>query len=268
MLNKVALIILDGLCYDVAFNNMGFLNHLVEKGVGSLYRLKSELPAMSRPLYETILTGVYPYKSGILNNGISRLSNHKSVFHLVKENNGISCAAAYHWISELYNTGEFDYLYDSYQEDESKPIQYGRFYFDDTYPDSHLFIDAEILRKKHNPNLLYIHPMGIDDVGHKFGKDSKEYRNQAITVDVILSRFIPLWIKEGYEIIVTSDHGMNIDGNHCGISDDERIVPFYYFGNYELKIDKDDFMRQTQVSPFVCKLLNIEKSSDMETFIY
>ena len=48
---------------------------------------------MSRPLYETILTGVPPYKSKIVNNGISRLSNHKSIFNLVKENGGISCAA-------------------------------------------------------------------------------------------------------------------------------------------------------------------------------
>lgn len=90
MLNKLVLIVLDGLCYDVAKSQMGFLSHLVEKRIGNLYKVKSELPSMSRPLYETILTGVPPYKSKIVNNGISRLSNHKSIFNLVKENGGIS----------------------------------------------------------------------------------------------------------------------------------------------------------------------------------
>lgn len=268
MLNKLVLIVLDGLCYEVANNNMGFLNHLVEKNIGSSYKVKSELPSMSRPLYETILTGVYPYKSGIVNNNICRLSNHKSIFNIVKENGGISCAASYYWISELYNKAPFDYLYDTYQEDNAKPIQYGRFYFDDTYPDSHLFIDAETLRNKHNPNFLYIHPMGIDDIGHKFGKDSLEYRNKAIQVDTILSNFIPLWIEKGYEILVTSDHGMNNDGNHCGISDDERIVPFYYIGKQKLNIENNELIEQTQVSPIICKILNINKSEDMEVYKY
>lgn len=268
MQTKLVLIVLDGLCYDTAKSSMGFLNHLVEKNIGTLNKVKSELPSMSRPLYETILTGVYPYKSGIVNNKITKLSNYKSIFHLVKESNGISCAAAYHWISELYNKSPYDYMYDSYQEDLSKPIQYGRFYFDDTYPDSHLLIDAEILRNKYLPNFLYIHPMGIDDIGHKYGKNSKEYRNKAIEVDVILSNFIPMWLEKGYEVIVTSDHGMNDDGNHCGISEDERIVPMFYFGNKNLNIPTDEIIEQIQIAPIVCKILEIEKSEDMESCKY
>ena len=97
--------------------------------------MKAELPSMSRPLYENILTGVAPYKSGITNNQIRRLSNYESIFHKVKEAGGISSVAAYHWISELYNHSPSDYLDDGYQDDLNKPIQYGRFYFDDVYPD-------------------------------------------------------------------------------------------------------------------------------------
>ncbi|MEG0844407.1 MAG: alkaline phosphatase family protein [Romboutsia sp.] len=268
MSSKLVLVVLDGLCYDVARSNMGFLNHLVEKNIGTLSKVKSELPSMSRPLYETMLTGVYPYKSGITNNSITRLSNHESIFHLLSKNSKISCAAAYHWISELYNKAPFNYLDDCYQDDINKPIQYGRFYFDDTYPDSHLLIDGEVLRKKHNPDFLYIHLMGTDDIGHKFGKNSKEYRNKAITVDTILSKFIPRWIEEGYEVMITSDHGMNEDGNHCGISDDERIVPLFYFGNKILDLQDDEIIEQTQIAPIVCKLLEIEQSKDMQECKY
>lgn len=268
MSNRLVLVVLDGLCYDIAQSHMGFLNHLVEKNIGTLSKVKSELPSMSRPLYETILTGVYPYKSGITNNSICRLSNYESIFHLLKKSSKISCAAAYHWISELYNKAPFDYVYDCYQEDIEKPIQYGRFYFDDTYPDSHLFIDGEVLRKKYSPDFLYIHPMGIDYIGHKFGKNSKEYRNKAISVDTIISNFIPKWIDEGYDVVVTSDHGMNEDGNHCGISEDERIVPFFYFGKQKLNLKNGDIIEQIQIAPIMCKLLNIEKSKDMQECKY
>lgn len=268
MLNNLVFIVLDGLCYDVAKSNMGFINHLVEQNIGTLNKVQSELPSMSRPLYETILTGVYPYKSGITNNKITRLSNYESIFHIVKKSGGISCAAAYHWISELYNKCPFDYLYDCYQENLERPIQYGRFYFDDAYPDSHLFIDGEVLRNKYMPNFLYIHPMGIDYVGHKFGKNSKEYRNKVIEVDVILSNYIPKWINDGYEIVVTSDHGMTEDGNHCGISNDERIVPFFYFGKNRLTLNNDEIIKQTQIAPIICKILGIEKSSYMSDCKY
>ncbi len=266
MLNKLVFIVLDGLCYSEAEEQMGFLNHLVEKSVGDLYKVKSEMPSMSRPLYETILTGVPPYKSGIVNNKITRLSNNKSIFHLVKDAGGQSCAAAYHWISELYNTSPFDYINHCYQEDDKKPIQYGRFYFEDDYPDSHLFVDAEMLRKKHGPDFLYIHPMGIDYVGHKYGRDSREYRTKVIETDIILSNFIPKWMDEGYDIIVTSDHGMNKDGNHCGNSGEERSVPLFYFGNKELNILKEKEIEQRYIAAIVCRILNIEKSEHMEEY--
>jgi len=42
--------------YDTAVANMGFLGHLVEKRLASLYKIIGELPSMSRPMYETIHT--------------------------------------------------------------------------------------------------------------------------------------------------------------------------------------------------------------------
>jgi len=74
MNNKVILVVLDGLSYQVARDCMGYLNGLVEQPHSqsalrtTLYQLKSELPSMSRPLYECILTGIRPIESGIVNN--------------------------------------------------------------------------------------------------------------------------------------------------------------------------------------------------------
>ncbi len=53
-MNKVVLILSDALRYDIAVANMGFLGHLVESKLASLYKVTGELPSMSRPMYETI----------------------------------------------------------------------------------------------------------------------------------------------------------------------------------------------------------------------
>lgn len=182
---KVILIIIDGLEYSVAKDCMGYLNAMTRAKKGRLYKLKSELPSISRPLYECILTGVEPVKSSIVNNNINSMSKEKSIFHYAKEFGLKTGAACYYWISELYNKTPFNKVLDRHIDDESLIIPYGHFYHSDVYPDSHVYEDAESLRMKYNLDFLLIHPMNIDDVGHKFGHDSKEYRNKARETDIL-----------------------------------------------------------------------------------
>jgi predicted AlkP superfamily pyrophosphatase or phosphodiesterase len=75
MTDKVILIVLDGLAYKVAEQCMGFVQGLSEQGRATLYKAQCELPSMSRPLYETIITGVTPAVSGIVHNQVTRNSN-------------------------------------------------------------------------------------------------------------------------------------------------------------------------------------------------
>lgn len=56
--NKVILVVLDGLNADVGLTCMGFLQALCEQHKAKAYKLQCELPSLSRPLYECILTGV------------------------------------------------------------------------------------------------------------------------------------------------------------------------------------------------------------------
>ncbi|MEX2415053.1 MAG: alkaline phosphatase family protein [Paenibacillaceae bacterium] len=257
------MIVLDGLKFDVAVSSMGYMNHLVEKSQASFYKVKSELPSLSRPLYEVLLTGTPSFENGITSNQAVRLSNQKSIFHLARESGLITAAAAYHWVSELYNKAPFDMVEDREQHNDERPIQHGKFYFDDTYPDSHLFIDAEYLRKTYDTDFLYIHPMGIDDFGHKFGSDSAEYRGKTLAMDNILSLLLPQWIQLGYEIVVTSDHGMNPDGHHGGTGSDERDVPLFIISDRITPGVYTDVIPQLAIAPLVCRLLGIPTSGQM-----
>lgn len=101
MNNKVILVVLDGLNYQVARDCMGYLNGLIEQQRATLYSLQCELPSMSRPLYECLMTGVRPVDSGIVNNQIVRLSHFDSIFSLAKSQGKTTAAAAYHWVARL-----------------------------------------------------------------------------------------------------------------------------------------------------------------------
>ncbi|MEE5126152.1 alkaline phosphatase family protein [Pseudomonas alliivorans] len=256
MKHKVILIVLDGLNYEVARHTMGHLQAWHAAGRAALYRLECELPALSRPLYECILTGVVPIESGIVHNNVSRLSCERSVFHYARDAGLSTAAAAYHWFSELYNRTPFDAARDRHTDTPELPIQHGLFYWADHYPDSHLFADAESLRLKHEPDFLLIHPMNIDDAGHKHGLDTPQYRNSARSADIILADYLQGWLDADYQVLITADHGMNNDRSHNGLLPEEREVPLFVLGE-AFSLDPDARPRQTDLCGTICELLGV-----------
>ncbi|WZL73986.1 alkaline phosphatase family protein [Clostridiaceae bacterium 35-E11] len=261
-MNKVILILLDALNYETAKNRMGFMNHLVETKHAQFYRVKGCLPSLSRPMYETILTGTNPIEHGIFNNFINRRSKEESIFHLATNKGLKTGAAAYYWISELYNESPFDIIDHRIQNDVSKNIQHGIFYYEDEYPDSHTFSDGEYIRRTYDPDFLLIHPMNIDLAGHKTSCDAPAYMEAVYKVDIILSNYIPQWIKQGYHIIVTADHGMNEIGTHGATGDTERMVPLFTIGEkfQDCNVETVD---QRIIAPTICRLLDIKWSKKM-----
>ncbi|MGL6168422.1 MAG: alkaline phosphatase family protein [Fusobacteriaceae bacterium] len=253
-MRNLILILIDGLG-DHMNHKLGYLKALEENNEALKFTLKSELPSLSRPLYETILTGKSPVESGILNNSTNRLSNGESIFSLARKNNLVTAAVAYHWIHELYN-GPFNIEYDIEVEAFEKNINHGRFYWDDEYPDSHLFSSANKILNNKIPNFLLLHTMNIDDAGHKYGGLSKEYENKIYSLNSYLSHYLPIWKKLGYEIIITSDHGMNEVGNHGGDSAFEREVPIWFLNELAQKY-LNIKITQKDIKKVCCEILEI-----------
>jgi len=256
MKHKVILVILDGLSCEVARHALGHLHACCEVGRGAMYTLNCELPSLSRPLYECILTGVAPIDSGIVSNRTVRLSSQRSIFHYAREAGLSTAAAAYHWISELYNRAPFDAPRDRHTDAPELPIQHGHFYYADHYPDSHVFADAESLRLRHRPGLLLVHPMNIDDAGHKHGLDSPQYRNSARTADTLLADYLQAWLDDGYQVLVTADHGMSLDRSHNGLLPQEREVPLFVLGN-AFSLNRAARPEQTELCGTICTLLGV-----------
>jgi predicted AlkP superfamily pyrophosphatase or phosphodiesterase len=114
---------------------------------------------MSRPMYETIHTGMPSNEHGIVANSVVRLSNQQNVFRSLKDAGKVTAAAAYYWYSELYNRAPYDRIDDKETDDPSLNIQHGRFYTEDVYPDVELFASAAHLVRKFSPDYLLLHPM-------------------------------------------------------------------------------------------------------------
>lgn len=256
-MNRTIFILLDGLRYTTARDCLGYMEALVAEGEAQIYEVCSELPSISRPLYETLMSGLPPVKHGVVSNDIVRVSRVPNVFSMATAAGLKTAAAAYHWYFELNNRAPFSPEFRHIADDPGN-IRYGSFYWDDTYPDSHLFADADCLIRNHAPDFLVLHPMNIDDVGHKFGGASREYRNATRNASNLLARNLPAWREAGYTVIVTSDHGMSDDGNHGGPDITEARVPFYTVGSDVFTFDTARALKQTEIAGLICALLGIQ----------
>ena len=265
-MNKAILVLSDALRYDIAKDNMGFLGHLVEIEKASLYKIVGELPSMSRPMYETIHTGLPSSEHGIVANSVVRISNKPNIFQAIKNVGKVTAAVAYYWYSELYNRAPYDHIDDRETDDTSFNIQHGRFYTEDEYPDIELFTSAAHLIRKFSPDYLLLHPMGMDYHGETYGSDSKEYRNHAIYQDSGLAPLIMEWMGLGYTIFVTGDHGINKDGRHGGTTPEQREVPFFVIqpdngvlseSKGQGRGDTGETISHLQIAPTILNLLSI-----------
>lgn len=257
-MSKVILVLSDALRYDAAKDNMGFLMHLVEYKKASLYKIIGELPSMSRPMYETIHTGLPSSEHAVVANSVVRLSTKPNVFQSIKNAGKVTAAAAYYWYSELYNRAPYNPIDDKEVDDESLNIQHGRFYTQDEYPDIELFNSAASLVRKFSPDYLLLHPMGMDYHGETFGSDTKEYRNHAIYQDSKLAPLIVEWQARSYTIFVTGDHGINADGAHGGTTSAQRDVPFFVIQPTGVgRGDTGEIISHLQIAPTILNLLDI-----------
>jgi len=82
-------------------------------------------------------------------------------------------------------------------------------------------------------------------------------------MDGMLAAFLPTWVKDGYEVIVTADHGQTDRGHHGGREDLQQDFALYYFGKG--KGPKEDvLLDQLQLAPTILKRLGVAAPKTMK----
>lgn len=269
-MTKICLVIVDGLRYDTAVAECGFLAASVEGGLAGLWKMQSCLPTISAPLYETIHTGLAPVEHGILGNEGIKPSQHPNVFSELKAAGRTSGVVAHSYFHTLYGGTAFDPFEHAEIDDPDQPIPFARYYSMEGYCPENSCMPSDIdlcaqtwkLARDHAPDYLLLHMPACDTLGHFFTSDSSEYRIQAWKTDNALSRLIPRLRDAGYDVLVTADHGMNTDGHHAGNQTCLREVPFYAFSKSPFSAE-ESVLDQRAIAPTILSLIGVTPPASM-----
>lgn len=237
--NRLLLIILDGVPWRNWRRLFGNLEGWVESGEASVWKIRSALPSISASCYASIHTGVPPQVHGCTGNGnVFRLAQ-PDVFSQVRMSGGVTGAVAHSFWSQFFNRHPFDYVRDiEYDEPQSDTINHGRFHTMTGYgrdnqmtpSDIDLFATLTSLCRRFGLNYGMLHTCTLDSMGHRFRHESDEMDHACFVMDEMLAPFIPQWLANGYEVIVTADHGQDARGHHGGRDALQQDAALYYFG--------------------------------------
>lgn len=235
---KLLLIILDGMPWRNARRFMGNLEGWVEAGTARVWRMRSVLPSTSASCYASIHTGLPPQEHGILSNDIRFRLSQPDIFSAVAAAGGSNGAVAHSYWSEFFNRFPFDPVRDLEYDEPAGPIHHGRFHTMAGYDllnqmtpsDADLFATLTMLTERHRIDYGLLHTCTLDSMGHRFGHDCREMDHALFVIDAQLAAYLPRWLANGYEVIVTADHGQTDRGHHGGRDPEMQDVALYYFG--------------------------------------
>jgi predicted AlkP superfamily pyrophosphatase or phosphodiesterase len=132
-----------------------------------------------------------------------------------------------------------------------------------TPSDADLFATLTMLTERFGIDYGILHTCTLDSMGHRFGHECTEMDKALFTIDAQLAAFLPRWLANGYEVIVTADHGQTDRGHHGGHDDVQQDFALYYFG--PAKGPKPDvLLDQLQLAPTVLKRLGVKTPATMK----
>lgn len=260
---KLLLIILDGVPYRNWVRLFGNLEGWVKSGDAQRFKMSSVLPSTSASCYASIHTGVTPQEHGVTGNDtIFRLSQ-PDVFSQARKSDLITGAVTHSFWSEFFNRAPFDLVRDiEYDEPESHSINHGRFHTMAGYghnnqmtpSDADLFATLTMLCQRFGLDYGILHTCTLDSMGHRFHHDNPEMDHACFMMDYMLAPWITKWRDMGYQVIVTADHGQDARGHHGGQDPLQQDFALYYFGDAQaVKVDTP--LDQLQLAPTILSLL-------------
>ena len=264
-MNKLLLIILDGVPYANWRRLFGNLEGWVQSGETQVWKMRSVLPSISATCYASIHTGISPQVHHVYGNEFVRRLDVPDVFSEVTRAGGLTGAVAHSFWSEFFNRHPFDFVNDiEYDEPGQSPISHGRFHTMTGYghtnqmtpSDVDLFATLTMLCEKKGIDYGMLHTCTLDSMGHRFGHDNTPMDNACEAVDVMLQPFLKRWRDAGYEVIVTADHGQDARGHHGGTGPEQQDFALYYFGPAKGPAP-DTLLDQLQLAPTILKRMGV-----------
>jgi ethanolaminephosphotransferase len=106
-------------------------------------------------------------------------------------------------------------------------------------------------------NLLIVHYLGLDHIGHASGAFNSLIKDKLSEMDEIIEKIYSKMTKNDL-LLITGDHGMVDKGGHGGSSYVETHVPAVFISNQlkEINFDNEEYL-QIDLTPTLSALLEI-----------
>jgi hypothetical protein len=182
------LVVVDGLSRDVAER---FDSARRIQAEGQCRMMHVGPITVSRPVYAVMSTGLEQDRSGCRNNDETSPLAAESVWQAARRSGlRVRGVSAVPWWRQLFTDGFDDYRLKGLWDDA--------------------FADVEL------SDLTLIHPLYVDDVGHRLGAASPEYQSAAARADREIGSLLDRLDLAQDLVVLTADHGHMSYGGHGG----------------------------------------------------
>ena len=250
---------------------MGNLEGWVQSGDARVWKMRSVLPSTSACCYASIHTGVPPQTHGILSNEIRFRVYQPDIFSKCRRPAARRARSPIPTGRSSSTATRSIWSRDMEYDEPGSPITHGRFHTMTGYnlinqmtpSDADLFATLTMLTERHGIDYGILHTCTLDSMGHRFGHDCGEMDHALFAMDAMLAAFLPRWLANGYEVMVTADHGQTDRGHHGGHDDEMQDFALYYFGKGKGP-KPDTLLDQLQLAPTILDRLGVPVPATMK----
>lgn len=233
--SKILLLGLDGFVLPVLTAEPELGPALTAMRQGAMFRsLVMEPPTFSGPGWSTLLTGTPPQLHGVRDN--SFFGNRLAMFpdllsRAYYADHTTTTFAAAGWAPLVDPAGPAPVIFER-REQQRAGMHHVVVRDGDTY--GYVIADAQVtdvadfaFRQPIAPDVSFVYLCGIDEAGHLFGTEGREYREAIARVDAHVARILGriehrAAAGEEWLVVAVTDHGHVPTGGHGGDSDAER----------------------------------------------
>jgi hypothetical protein len=222
---RVIVIVIDGCRLDRFHEaDKPYLEKMMSGG--TVYKsVETVYPARTVVCFSSMLTGAPPKRHGITSNLVLKFGlKVESIFDVLRRHGKVGRLVG------------IAHLIDAFGEDVASVTSVAH----NDKIDQNLIAAARHELEKHDPDLLILQLLAVDQNGHTRGTYYPEYVERIEITDRLIEEFMRWCEERGYlegaAVILLADHGQGIGiGAHGHLSEGERLVPFAIWGSGVVK---------------------------------
>ncbi|NXN95423.1 PIGG transferase, partial [Rhinopomastus cyanomelas] len=230
LFKKVVLVLIDALRYDFVFGSKGkqfmpYTTQVVEKGTSYSFIAEAKPPTVTMPRIKALMTGSIPgFIDVVVNLNSPALLDDNLIWQAKTAGKRIIFYGDDTWV-KLFPKHFMEY-------DGTTSF----FVSDFTEVDDNVTRHLDSVLKRDDWDLLILHYLGLDHIGHMTGPNSPLVGRKLREMDNILRKIhVSLLLKEEPSVpnllVVCGDHGMSETGSHGGSSEGEVHTPLLFISS-------------------------------------